>query len=750
MENTPRNISTADDLDSTVLRHQVQRYFNELQQDASLSDTPLNMDFLLGQKRKPQASSVVSKPAAQDSLLPKRIRYDVTATSESSEPLPAFARRSVHDSFSHSSMNKSRFDSTSQLEQEFSSKKAQVMNLQQKLIQLEMKLSGAETDKSQLKSNMTHVQDASKLHIQQYKDQIENLKSDIEKLQLKNLDLSTENVQIKESMEEMKVNYANERLVCKQKITSVEQEKEEMQNQLQLEINQLKRNSEVVTWEVEKHKLEAEEAKKLLQLKERVTAPCNHEAVIEQQQQVIQEMENALFSQRTAFSQSHEAKLAKIPQMENELAQLYKVNKLYRETAENELLLKEQISSLQESLRRCKEERQVIPNLECELKKSENRLFEWAALARDLLNVDTLDQVRHKIEDMRKEELKLRDDLGNLTLELNSFNRSNAALKEQMDALKDSNRGKGELEDRVRKLERKLNVVQKDRDHYRTINEMFEREMTHVGAPSMASVESNQIQNLERLLDEYRKLVSYKDSETSRAGDSETVKKLNEEKTQLASQIQQLNQTVESLKAQLEIAASKGVGADTKVLHFTSNPLDNARRLAGEQIVILEKENAALRERVRLMEDGHSQNLTILVGEKFDEGYTPQRFKEMEESLKSNQLKNQRMEEVFHKYCSDFRRGIFHLFGYQVDCDEGNYKLTSVYSEDPQDFLSFKSAGDGLMVMDSPYIHTVDDLVQLHVNRQRSIPAFLAAVTIELFSRQSMNSTSTFTSNLSV
>lgn len=63
---------------------------------------------------------------------------------------------------------------------------------------------------------------------------------------------------------------------------------------------------------------------------------------------------------------------------------------------------------------------------------------------------------------------------------------------------------------------------------------------------------------------------------------------------------------------------------------------------------------------------------------------------ELEESLKSSQLKNQRMEEVFHKYCSDFRRGIFHLFGYQVDCDEGNYKLTSVYSEDPQDFLSFK------------------------------------------------------------
>lgn len=73
----------------------------------------------------------------------------------------------------------------------------------------------------------------------------------------------------------------------------------------------------------------------------------------------------------------------------------------------------------------------------------------------------------------------------------------------------------------------------------------------------MASLESNQIQNLERLLEEYRKLVAYKDNETPKVGDTEVVKKLNEEKAQLTRQIQQLNQTVESLKAQLEIAASK-------------------------------------------------------------------------------------------------------------------------------------------------------------------------------------------------
>ena len=61
--------------------------------------------------------------------------------------------------------------------------------------------------------------------------------------------------------------------------------------------------------------------------------------------------------------------------------------------------------------------------LQYELKKYENSLLKWTTLAHDLLDVDGLDQFRTKIEDMRKEELKLRDELGSLTLELNSMNR---------------------------------------------------------------------------------------------------------------------------------------------------------------------------------------------------------------------------------------------------------------------------------------------------------------------------------------
>lgn len=71
----------------------------------------------------------------------------------------------------------------------------------------------------------------------------------------------------------------------------------------------------------------------------------------------------------------------------------------------------------------------------------------------------------------------------------------------------------------------------------------------------------------------------------------------------------------------------QGVANDTRVLHFTNNPLDNVRRRALEQLSQLEKENESLRERVRLMEAGHSQNLTLMVGEHFEQGCTPERFK---------------------------------------------------------------------------------------------------------------------------
>lgn len=131
--------------------------------------------------------------------------------------------------------------------------------------------------------------------------------------------------------------------------------------------------------------------------------------------------------------------------MEKELLHLQQTNLLYRETAENELLLKEQIRSLQESLQRYKDQCQTMPYLEVlkpnvclrifkvklnlfhdlkgELKKTSAHLREWENMAERLFDASSLAQVQTQVEDMRRKELKLVEDLGNLQIELNSLNR---------------------------------------------------------------------------------------------------------------------------------------------------------------------------------------------------------------------------------------------------------------------------------------------------------------------------------------
>ena len=55
---------------------------------------------------------------------------------------------------------------------------------------------------------------------------------------------------------------------------------------------------------------------------------------------------------------------------------------------------------------------------------------------------------------------------------------------------------KTELEDRVKKLQRKLIVVQKDRDHYRTINDMYESDMTRVGGMRLFRLFEKSVRNI--------------------------------------------------------------------------------------------------------------------------------------------------------------------------------------------------------------------------------------------------------------
>ena len=79
--------------------------------------------------------------------------------------------------------------------------------------------------------------------------------------------------------------------------------------------------------------------------------------------------------------------------------------------------------------------------------------------------------------------------------------------------------------------------------------------MKYSSGPATVSTEAKQIANLERLLDEYRGLVSTAVAIPS--AKNETVVKLTQEKDQLAKEVNELSQIIKSLKGQLELAESK-------------------------------------------------------------------------------------------------------------------------------------------------------------------------------------------------
>ena len=135
------------------------------------------MEFL-SMKRKP-ASSAVSSASLRtyDSFLPKKIRFDSSVTGENSftGESSIFPKRNVAESYSQSLNQSAKVDVAAQYEQKLSEKQANILELQQKIIQTEMKLNNVVTAKDQLEHDMSNLKEKCKIKIKHYEDKIEDL-----------------------------------------------------------------------------------------------------------------------------------------------------------------------------------------------------------------------------------------------------------------------------------------------------------------------------------------------------------------------------------------------------------------------------------------------------------------------------------------------------------------------------------------------------------------------------------------------
>ncbi|XP_058013087.1 mitotic spindle assembly checkpoint protein MAD1 isoform X2 [Ahaetulla prasina] len=512
------------------------------------------------------------------------------------------------------------------------------------------------------------------------------------------------------------------------------------------------------------------------------------EELMSKKEQKIQDLEQKLSMQEqdAIIVKNMKAELAQFPQMERELQQLREENAYLREMRENNGLLKEEVEGLQRKLERFEKVQTERVALELEKEKVQEKLSRWEKLDQNMgLEIRSPDDLSRHILGLQQRELILKEQNAAISSSARLLENARKQLQEELlkvqSQLLEEKKKREQQETMVKYLQKHMQLLIKARDGMRSILEFYDSELN----PSEHSPQlSFRVREAEELVQKVEAHCTEMEGQLSQALEEagnqkkradmlevelqmlkrqastvepssflakEELDTLRLKIEELETERSRLEEENRSLEAKLEQATLQGYHdpSRTKILHFSMNPASLAKQQRQEQMGNLWEECERLRERIKVLEGGDgagtsSSSSSILSG-KLEGSINLQahpEIAELKKQLESAELKNQRLREIFGTKIQEFRKVCYKLTGYHIDITiENQYRLTSIYAEHREDCLIFKtsrSSGAKMQLLETEFSQTVHDLIDLHLLQQDSIPAFLSAVTLELFSRQTV------------
>jgi len=449
--------------------------------------------------------------------------------------------------------------------------------------------------------------------------------------------------------------------------------------------------------------------------------------------------------QRKAMSH----KLDQFSHLEKENISLRNINDLQTKTQENVALLKEQISTLTSERDDAESRARDRQTIRADLDLARDEIQEWKELVGSVATVEQrrvlansgVNTGREILKHLHNRELELVTSKQDLNSQLNQANslieRGKQILHNkdtELDKIKDEQNEQAKL---IKKLQRKLLLVSKERDTSRAILDSFEKELTVSGS----SWEEKRIEGLEKTLEEYKAMINMlMENEGSNQPLTLPVPSVkNEEFVALENAKEALEARVDELEQQLELKALRGDynPDETRVLHFINNPMDNATKRREVDIETLKTENVALKTRIQLLEEGQTRDLTLMVGQKVEDGASSEEVEKLTEKLKSADLKNQRIMEAFTKTSKEFRTLVGLTTGYRVDSKgDGIFKLRPYLCDKNQYLLFSISPEDEVNLLETDFSQSLGVLMEKHLEENNSIPMFLSALMMKLWRKQ--------------
>ncbi|XP_072799548.1 mitotic spindle assembly checkpoint protein MAD1 isoform X4 [Vicugna pacos] len=504
----------------------------------------------------------------------------------------------------------------------------------------------------------------------------------------------------------------------------------------------------VMNQEMQVKRLESEkqELKEQLDLQHRKWQEANQklqelqacqDARVDQEQRIRDlEQKLSLQEQDAAIVKNMRSELVRLPTMERELRQLREETACLRELRETNGLLREELEGLQRKLGRQEKIQETLVDLELEKEDPGGpfQVHRGAAAARAC--PERQEQLHHQ-QDARVPVDGEPVPGWEVCSRLQPLGGQSCARELEKARL--------QLQEEVRQASGQLLEERKKREAHEALARRLQKRVLLLTKAQLSQALEElgaQKQRADMLEVELKMLrTQAAPAEESFLFSREEVSSLRLKIEELEGERRRLEEDKKMLEAQLERLTLQGDydQSRTKVLHLRLNPARAARQQLHEGRQQLQDECERLRELVRALERGGPVPADLEAAAGLP---SSKEVAELRKQVESAELKNQRLKEVFQTKIQEFRKVCYTLTGYQVDITtENQYRLSSMYAERKGDCLIFKAAGPSgtkMQLLETEFSRTVQELVELHLLRQDSIPAFLSALTLDLFSRQTV------------
>uniref|UniRef100_A0A1B0A9Q5 Mitotic spindle assembly checkpoint protein MAD1 n=1 Tax=Glossina pallidipes TaxID=7398 RepID=A0A1B0A9Q5_GLOPL len=555
-----------------------------------------------------------------------------------------------------------------------------------------------------------------------------------------------------------------------------------MQNSMSNELSDFRRHVEKIELELELSTDELETVKhQLSDYKSKASAfddlKLRHEQTCQELELAnsrVKELEFdiASYNDWKEITKNSQARLLSIPDMDKELERLRSNNKHLQDLLGNKLLLEEQVYDLRQRLEKEEGARSEIAALQVQLKHSQHELKEWIKIAQDHCPPNTLVSpiaLRARVEDLLQNDVIMISEKNSkltetksIESELLNFKQKCDIYAKNMDELNVALRRHKAFKDRIQK---KLLLVSKERDCYKQLLENFEKDLTvsnsGVGDPGSTETQLRcRVEMLEKTLMGYKDMCNNLEKElhinknlkTSEASGENIIPSVEatigyehfkKELDTLRMENERLRRRKEELELELERHCLKSdLNTEKyKVVHMSINPATEAYQNAENLMEKLQAEIERLKRKNKILEEENEQTQQERHNETNNLTLNIKEMNKLRDEVETLNAKIRKMKDCYKSAAMELREVVYMLFGYRIDRvgSNTNYKISSMYAESPDDYLNFRlNESNVLDMLETPYSASLKALIQTQLVGNKSLPAFLSTLTLDLFQRSTM------------